>query len=44
MPSYRRTDRELEESELLPGKQSEKVFEVEDGDLRSEVLLGALGS
>jgi heme-degrading monooxygenase HmoA len=43
-PSYRRTARELAESELLEGKQSEEVFEVEGGDLRPEALLGALGS
>jgi hypothetical protein len=34
----------LAESELLAGKQSEEVFEVEEGDLRPEALLGALGS
>ena len=43
-PSYRRTARELVESDLLVGKQSEEVFEVEGGDLRPEALLGALGS
>jgi heme-degrading monooxygenase HmoA len=43
-PSYRRTARELAESGLLVGEQSEEVFEVEGGDLRPEALLGALGS
>ena len=43
-PSYRQTARELAESDLLAGKQSEEVFEVEGGDFRSEALLGALGS
>ena len=43
-PSYRRTARELVESDLLVGKQSEEVFEVEGGDLRPEALVGALGS
>ena len=43
-PSYRQTARELAESDLLAGKQSEEVFEVEGGDLRPEALLGALGS
>jgi heme-degrading monooxygenase HmoA len=43
-PSYRRTARELAESGLLAGGQSEEVFEVEGGDLRPEALLGALGS
>ena len=43
-PSYRRTARELAESDLLAGEQSEEVFEVEGGDLRPEALLGALGS
>ena len=42
-PSYRRTVRELEESGLLAGEQSEEVFEVTGGDLRLEALLGALG-
>ena len=41
-PSYQRAVRELEESELLVGKQSEEIFEVEGGDLRPEALLGAL--
>jgi hypothetical protein len=43
-PSYRRTVRELAESDLLAGKQSEEVFEVEGGDFRPEALLGTLGS
>ena len=43
-PSYRRTARELVESDLLVGKQSEEVFEVEGGDLLPEALLEALGS
>jgi heme-degrading monooxygenase HmoA len=43
-PSYRQTARELAESDLLAGKQSEEVFEVEGGDLRPEALVGALGS
>ena len=43
-PSYRRTARELAESGLLAGEQSEEVFEVEGGDLRLEALLGALGA
>ena len=43
-PSYRRTARELAESDLLAGKQSEEVFEVEGGDLRPEALVAALGS
>jgi heme-degrading monooxygenase HmoA len=43
-PSYRRTARVLAESDLLAGKQSEEVFEVEGGDLRPEALVGALGS
>ncbi len=43
-PSYRRSARELAESDLLAGKQSEEVFEVEDGDFRPEALLGTLGS
>ena len=43
-PSYRRTARELAESDLLAGKQSEEVFEVEGGDLRPDALLRALGS
>jgi heme-degrading monooxygenase HmoA len=43
-PSYRRTARELAESDLLAGEQSEEVFEVEGGDLRPEALQGALGS
>ena len=43
-PSYRRTARELAESDLLAGEQSEEVFEVEGGDLRPEALVGALGS
>jgi hypothetical protein len=34
----------LEESELLARKQSEEVFKAEDGDLRPEALLRALGS
>jgi heme-degrading monooxygenase HmoA len=42
-PSYRRTVRELAESDLLAGKQSEEVFEVEGGDFRPEALLGTLG-
>ena len=42
-PSYRRTARELAESSLLAGEQSEEVFEVEGGDLRPEALLGTLG-
>jgi heme-degrading monooxygenase HmoA len=41
-PSYRRTVRELAESDLLAGEQSEEVFEVEGGDLRPEALLAAL--
>jgi len=41
--SYRRTVRELEESGLLAGKQSEEIFEVEGGDLRTDALLKALG-
>jgi heme-degrading monooxygenase HmoA len=43
-PSYRRTARELAESDLLAGKKSEEVFEVEAEDLRPGALLGALGS
>ena len=43
-PSYRRTARELAESDLLAGKQSEEVFEVEGGGLRPEALVGTLGS
>jgi heme-degrading monooxygenase HmoA len=43
-PSYGRSARELAESDLLAGKQSEEVFEVEGGDLRPEALIGALGS
>jgi heme-degrading monooxygenase HmoA len=43
-PSYRRTARELAESGLMAGSESEEVFEVEGGDLRPEALLGALGS
>ena len=43
-PSYRRTARELAESDLLAGEQSEDVFEVEGGNLRPEALLGELGS
>jgi heme-degrading monooxygenase HmoA len=42
-PSYRRTVRELEESGLLAGEQSEEVFEVEGGNFRPEALLGTLG-
>jgi heme-degrading monooxygenase HmoA len=43
-PSYRRTARELEESGLLAGGQSEEVFKVvEGGDLRPEALLRVLG-
>jgi heme-degrading monooxygenase HmoA len=42
-PSYRRTARELAESGLLAGGQSEEVFEVEGGDLRPEALLRVLG-
>ena len=41
-PSYRQTARELAESDLLAGKQSEEVFEVEGGDLRPEALVKAL--
>jgi heme-degrading monooxygenase HmoA len=43
-PSYRRTARVLADSDLLAGKQSEEVFEVEGGDLRPEALVRALGS
>ena len=43
-PSYRRTVRELEESDLLTGEQSEEVIEVVGEELRPEALLGALGS
>ena len=43
-PSYRRAARDLAESGLLVGEQSEEVFEVEGGDLRPEALLGALDS
>ena len=42
-PSYGRAARELAESGLLLGEQAEEVFEVEDGYLRPEALLGALG-
>jgi heme-degrading monooxygenase HmoA len=42
-PSYQRTVRELEESGLLAGEQSEEVFEVTGGDLRPDALLRALG-
>jgi len=42
-PSHRRTVRELEESGLLAGEQSEEVFEVEGGNFRPEALLGTLG-
>jgi heme-degrading monooxygenase HmoA len=41
-PSYRWAVRELAGSDLLAGEQSEEVFEVEGGDLRAEMLLGAL--
>ena len=41
-PSYRRTTRELDESDLLVAKPSVEVFEVEGGDLRLEALTGAL--
>ena len=43
-PSYRRTARELAEGGLLAGARSEEVFEVGGGNLRTEALLGALGS
>jgi heme-degrading monooxygenase HmoA len=43
-PSYLRAVRELAQSDLLTGEQSEEVFEVEGGDLRAETLLGALDS
>ena len=43
-PSYRRTVRELTESGLLVGEQSEEVFEIEGANLRADALLRALGS
>ena len=43
-PSYRRTVRELTESGLLAGEQSEEVFEIEGANLRADALLRALGS
>jgi heme-degrading monooxygenase HmoA len=42
-PSYQRTVRELEESGLLAGEQSEEALEVEGGNLRPAALLRALG-
>ena len=41
-PSYRQVTHELAESALLAGNQSVEVFEVEDGDLRPDVLVRAL--
>jgi heme-degrading monooxygenase HmoA len=43
-PSHRRTTRELTESRLLAGEQSEEVFEIEGANLRADALLRALGS
>ena len=41
-PSYQRTAYELAQSGMLAAEQSEEVFEVEGGNLRSDALLRAL--